>query len=49
MKIAFFSEADFEGKIKRDYENMRVEYAWYIGLDATHHYLGNLYHSRFLW
>ena len=42
MKIAFFSEADFEGKIKRDYENMRVEYAWYIGLDATHHYLGNL-------
>ena len=42
MKVAFFSEADFEGKIKRDYQNMRVEYAWYVGLDATHHYLGNL-------
>jgi len=42
MKIAFFSEANFEGKIERDYNNMRVEYAWYVGLDATHHYLGNI-------
>ena len=37
MKIAFFSESGFSGKISRDFENMRTEYAWYVGLDATHH------------
>lgn len=42
MNIAFFSESNFDGKISRDFDNMRVEYAWYIGLDATHHYVGNL-------
>ena len=40
--IAFFSESNFDGKISRDFENMRTEYAWYVGLDATHHYVGNL-------
>ncbi len=42
MNIAFFSESNFDGKIPRDFENMRTEYAWYVGLDATHHYVGNL-------
>ena len=42
MNIAFFSESNFEGKIPRNFENMRTEYAWYVGLDATHHYVGNL-------
>ncbi len=42
MKIAFFSESNFDGKISRDFENMRTEYAWYVGLDATHHYVGHL-------
>ena len=42
MKIAFFSESPFDGKITRDFDNMRVEYAWYVGLDATHHYVGHL-------
>ena len=42
MKIAFFSESNFDGKIPRDFENMRTEYAWYVGLDAVHHYVGNL-------
>jgi hypothetical protein len=37
MKIAFFTEAMFEGKIQREFDNMRTEYAWYVGLDATHH------------
>ena len=36
-KIAFFSESGFDGKIPRDFDNMRTEYAWYVGLDATHH------------
>ena len=42
MKIAFFSESNFDGKIPRDFENMRTEYAWYVALDATHHYVGHL-------
>ena len=37
MRIAFFSESGFDGKIPRDFDNMRTEYAWYVGLDATHH------------
>ena len=41
-KIAFFSESTFDGKISRDFNNMRTEYAWYVGLDATHHYVGHL-------
>jgi hypothetical protein len=42
MKIAFFSESNFEGKIPRNFENMRTEYAWYVALDSTHHSIGNL-------
>ena len=36
MNIAFFSESNFIGKIPRDFDNMRTEYAWYVGLDAQH-------------
>jgi len=42
MKIAFFTESNFDGKIPRDFNNMRTEYAWYVALDATHHYVGHL-------
>ena len=42
MKIAFYSESTFDGKIPRNFDNMRTEYAWYVALDATHHYVGNL-------
>jgi len=42
MKIAFFSETEFDGQFKRDFNNMRTEYAWYVALDATHHCVGNL-------
>jgi hypothetical protein len=40
--IAFFSESNFDGKISRDFNNMRTEYAWYVALNATHHYVGHL-------
>ena len=33
MNIAFFSESNFDGKILRDFDNMRTEYAWYAALD----------------
>ena len=39
---AFFSESNFDGKIQRGFDNMRTEYAWYVALDATHHYVGHL-------
>tara|TARA_Y100000361_G_scaffold154177_1_gene178580 strand:- start:311 stop:1258 length:948 start_codon:yes stop_codon:yes gene_type:complete len=37
MKIAFFSESPLRGKVKRDFNNMRTEYAWYSALDAEHY------------
>ena len=42
MNIAFFTEANFDGKIQRDFNNMRVEYAWYVALDAIHHCIVHL-------
>jgi len=37
VNIGFFSESSFEGKIPRDFNNMRTEYAWYVALGGTHH------------
>ena len=38
MKIAFFSEMGFEGKIDRTtHNNMRTEFAWMTALDADHY------------
>jgi len=37
MKIGFFSEAGYEGKVPRNYDNMRTDVAWVCALDATHH------------
>jgi hypothetical protein len=42
MNIAFFSESNFDGKIPRDFETMRTDYAWYVGLDATHHHIESI-------
>ena len=36
MKIAFFTEMGFGGKIPRTHENMRTEFAWMCALDADH-------------
>ena len=37
MKIGFFSEAGYEGKVPRSHPNMRTDVAWVCALDATHH------------
>ena len=37
MNIGFFSESNFQGKIPRDFDNMRTEYAWYVALGGIHH------------
>jgi hypothetical protein len=37
MKIAFFTEMGFSGKIPRGHTNMRTEFAWMCALNADHH------------
>tara|TARA_Y100000389_G_scaffold114232_1_gene111423 strand:- start:686 stop:1600 length:915 start_codon:yes stop_codon:yes gene_type:complete len=36
MKIAFFTEMGFQGKVLRTHDNMRVEFAWMCALKADH-------------
>ena len=43
MKIAFFSEAGYEGKVPRDHPNMRTDVAWVCALGATHHPISNIH------
>lgn len=37
MRVAFFTEMGFTGKISRTHENMRTEFAWMTALDAVHY------------
>jgi len=37
MKIGFFSEAGYEGKVERNHPNMRTDVAWVCALNANHH------------
>ena len=43
MKIAFFSEAGYEGEVSRDNPNMRTDVAWVCALDAVHHPISNIH------
>ena len=36
MKIAFFTEMGFQGKVPRTHDNMRVEFAWMCALQTDH-------------
>lgn len=42
MKIAFFTEAGYSGKVPRNNPNMRTDQAWVCALNATHHCIFNL-------
>ena len=42
MKIAFFTEMGFVGKISRTHENMRTEFAWMVALNADHFPIGTI-------
>lgn len=42
MKIAFFTEMGFTGKIPRNHENMRTEFAWMCALDADHYNINSI-------
>lgn len=37
MKIVFFTEIEFNGKIPRTHDNMRTEFAWMCALKADHY------------
>jgi hypothetical protein len=37
MKVAFFTEMGFNGKIPRTHNNMRTEFAWMCALNAEHY------------
>ena len=37
MEIAFFSEGPWQGRISRDYKDMRTDMAWYVALNADHY------------
>ena len=39
MKIAFFTEMGFQGKVPRTHTNMRTEFAWMVALNADHYNL----------
>lgn len=42
MKIAFFTEMGFYGKVPREHPNMRTEFAWMSALDADHYNLRSI-------
>ena len=42
MKIAFFTEMGFRGRVPRTHTNMRTEFAWMVGSDADHFNLNDV-------
>ncbi len=47
MKIAFFTEMGFKGKIPRNHKNMRTEFAWMVALDADHYHLQDKVNQKY--
>ena len=47
MKVAFFTEMGFEGKIPRNHPNMRTESAWMVALDADHYPLTQIPNTEY--
>lgn len=47
MKIAFFTEMGFNGKIPRTHDNMRTEFAWMCTLNADHYSIGQIPVDRY--
>lgn len=42
MEIRWFSELPLDGKVDRNFTNMRTEFAWFVAQDATHSNLSKL-------
>lgn len=41
MKVAYFTEVNFNGKYPRNFPNARTDVAWQIALNADHYYIFN--------
>ena len=41
MKVAFFTEGGYSGKVPRQHPNMRTELAWMVAMDADHYNIHN--------
>ena len=46
-KIVFFSESGVMGKVPRNFENARTEYAWMLALVAPHYTVGRDLNDEF--
>jgi hypothetical protein len=42
VRVAFFTEMGFTGKVPRTHTNMRTEFAWMVAMDADHYNLKQL-------
>lgn len=42
MRIAFFTEMGFHGKVPRTHDNMRTEFAWMCALEADHYNINEI-------
>ena len=47
MKVAFFTEMNFIGKIPRNHTNMRTEFAWMVALDADHYNINQVPEDKY--
>lgn len=47
MKVAFFTEMGFTGKIPRTHENMRTEFAWMVALNADHYNINSIPNQQY--
>ena len=42
MRVAFFTEMGFRGRVPRTHKNMRTEFGWMVGLEADHFNLNDV-------
>ena len=42
MRLAFFTEGGYQGKVPRNHNNMRTDVAWVCALGANHHPITSL-------
>jgi hypothetical protein len=47
MKVVFFSESQINGKVPRNFDNARTEYAWMMALNAPHYNISNIPSEQF--
>ena len=46
MRVAFFTEGNYSGKIPRDHPSMRLDVSWMCSLDATHYPINQIHNIQ---